>query len=188
MSNGAIAKYEECGNELFDLYKRFRYGEIVASSLMNGAGRIEKAVRRSVLGLVAISFLTGSTSYLNPPFLSPVWAVVTALATILAVYAYIVGSSSKQFIWFSLARKFQTAATEMEFFSHYVKLGKITEDELRRTWQMFLDKLNDLLSEGGVEHREREEKNRYRLRLELDMILRREGKGGPPSSGSNKRV
>ena len=116
MSDRATANYEEYEDKLFELYKRFRYGEIVASSLMNGAGRIERAVRTSVVGLVAISLLTGSTSFLNPPILTPLWAVLTALATLLAVYAYIVGSSAKQFAWFGLRASSRQQPRNWSFF------------------------------------------------------------------------
>jgi hypothetical protein len=170
-----IASYEDNKTQLFELYRRFRYGELVAYGLMNGATRIEKTVKISVLGLLAISLLTGSTSYLNPPILSPFWAVFSALATLLAAYSLIAGSGAKQFAWFGLARKFHAVANEVEFFSRYVKLGKISEDELMKTWKQFSERLAELLSEGGIEHQQYEGKYRDSLVSSLATTLKNEG-------------
>ncbi len=55
-----VASYEESKVQLFDLYRRFRYGEAVSLALMNGAAAIEKAVRISLFVAIAISLLTGA--------------------------------------------------------------------------------------------------------------------------------
>jgi hypothetical protein len=131
---------------------------------MGKASNLERLVRTSALALIAVSLLTGSTSYLNPPVLNPLWAVFSALATLLAAYGYFVGSGAKQFTWFSLGQKFDPAANEVEFLSQFVKLGKIAEDELIETWKRFSGRLQELLNEGGVEHRQHEAKNETALR------------------------
>jgi hypothetical protein len=129
-----------------------------------------------VFGTAGISLLTGSTESLNPPLLIPIWAVFNALATILAIYSLIVGSGSKRFEWFGLAARLHTLAEEVEFFSEYVKLGKITEDELLSRWEAFSRKLADLLDRCGVEHRDYARDNAGLLRTEIERILGNEGK------------
>src|SRR5215472_6539517 len=173
-----VVSFEVYRDDLFDLYRRFRYGEIIASSLMRGAARVEKAVMRSLLALVALTFSANvltSIPALSFAFLNPLSAAVGAVATIIAVYAYMVGSNRKLFYWFSLSRKFKTAADEVEYFALYVRLGKIDEKELSETWNMFVKKLSELLGEGGPEYLEHEQKTRESLQAELGALLSFEG-------------
>lgn len=178
MANDAanVANSSYYKDQLFALYQRARYNELICSSLMSEAVNIEKWVRGSVLLLVAISLLTGSTSYLNPPILTPIWAVLSALATLLAVYSLVVASGAKQFFWFGLSSRFLALAERVEFFAVYVRIGKVEEDELIAQWQSFSSQLADLLHVGGVELRDYTQKNAKVLTERLEEALKQEGK------------
>lgn len=150
-----IAQIADYKSQLFDLYKRFRYNELISDHLRHDAMRIEKFVRWSVLIAVAISLMTGGeVAFARRPELAPVWAVFAALSTLLSVYSLIVSSGSKQFSWFSLSMKFRAVADDIEFFSELVKLGKITETELMTDWKRFTDRLAALLEQANVELKE----------------------------------
>ena len=176
MPDRKIADIAEHKPKLFELYTRCRYNELICDELMRGASRVENAVKWSVLGAVAISLVTGSTSYLNPPALAPAWALFSALATFLATYSLVSGTGAKRFDWFGLAVRFRALADEVEFFSEYVKLGKITEDELLTQWQTFGRRLADLLDRGGVELRDYAAKHAEALRDKAATILKDERK------------
>jgi hypothetical protein len=179
-----IANIEEYEPELFELYKRFRYNELICDHLRHDAMRIEKWVRWSVVATVAISFLSGGeVTFLHRPGLAPLWALITALATILSIYSMIVGSGTKQFFWFSLSIKLRSGADEVEFFSRSVKLGKITEDELMVEWRRFREKLSSLLEQASLDLREFDAGHKSALQDEFEVILQSENKAAlvPPA-------
>ncbi|WP_213775428.1 hypothetical protein [Bradyrhizobium sp. dw_78] len=176
MSTGLIANIEQYKTKLFELYTRFRYNELICDELMRRASQIEGLVRWSVLISVLISLVTGALDKLNPPALTPVWAVFGALATFLAIYSLVVGSGGKRFEWFGHAARFHALAEEVEFFSEYVKLGKITESELLDRWQAFSKRLGDLLHQCGVEHRDYARDNAATLKSKIEAVLKDEGK------------
>jgi hypothetical protein len=62
-------------------------------------------------------------------------------------------------------------------FSEYVKLGKITEQELLSRWEAFSTKLGELVEQAGVEFRDYSERHKRELGLELVSILKMESKG-----------
>jgi hypothetical protein len=175
-SPDSIANIEQYKTRLFELYTRFRYNELICDHLMRRASGIEWLVRWSILIAVLISLVTGSLEKLNPTVLTPVWAVFGAIATFLAVYSLVVGSGGKRFEWFGHAARLHTLAEEVEFFSEYVKLGKITENELLERWQAFSKRLGDLLQQCGVEHRDYARDNAATLKTEIEAILKNEGK------------
>jgi hypothetical protein len=178
MANGPskIAKFDDYKRQLFDLYTRPRYSELICDGLMRGAVKVEKVVRWSVLILVAIALLSQATEGFYPSVLKPIGIAFDVLATLVALYSLIVASGAKQFTWFALASKFAALATEVEFFSEYVRLGKITEDELLDTWKGFSEKMGDLLDQGGVELREYAKKHGEPLRDKLAITLKKEGR------------
>src|SRR5271155_744010 len=146
-NSATFLKYKD---DLINLYKRARYNELICSRLMGRAVKVESWVRGSVLLLVAFSLLTCSTSYLNPPVLTPVWAAISGIATLLAVYSLIVASSAKQFLWFGLSTRFAVLADRAEFFGIYVRNGKVTEAEFLNERQYFASQIADLLQSGGI--------------------------------------
>jgi hypothetical protein len=162
--------------KLFELYQKCRFDEIASHGLMARNSTIEKIVRWANLVLILISFLTGSISYLSRPALAPVWAVFTALATVVGIYSLIIGSGSKQIHWFSIAAKFRSEANEVEFFSEFVRLGKITEDELLSRWMGFSRRIEDILATAGSDLPEYCSRNRQKLDAELLRVLKAEGK------------
>jgi hypothetical protein len=176
MSDVKIAEFSEYEAKLFGLYTRFRHNELICHDLMRRAGRVEWLVKATVLISVAISLLTGSTSGMNPSLLAPLWAVFGAIATLLAIYSLVVASGPKRFEWFALAARFRTLADEVEFFSEYVKLRKITEDELLVRWEYFSEKLRDLIERGGVEFSDFGLKHADSLQQRLRNALKAEGK------------
>lgn len=171
-----IAAFDEYKDRLFDLYTRCRFHELICSKKMSRSRRINNVVKWSVLGLLGISLLTGSTSFLNPPILNPVWAVCGAIGTLLAAYSLIVASGEKEFQWLALVERFNAIGDEVEFFSLYVRLGKINEEELLSQWERFNSKIRDALGRGGTELREYAERNRTILTDELANILKQENK------------
>jgi hypothetical protein len=172
----SIASIDQYKTKLFDLYTRFRYNELICDKLMRRASRIEWLVRWSVLITVLISLVTGALEKLNPTILSPLWAVFGAIATFLAIYSLVVDSGGKRFEWFSHAARFHALAEEVEFFSEYVKLGKITENELLDRWRAFSGRLAEVLQQCGVGHRDYARDNEATLRNEIETVLRNEGK------------
>jgi hypothetical protein len=171
-----LAPFGEYKPKLFDLYTHFRYNELICHRLMSSARKVERVVKWSVVVLVAISLLTGSTSALNPRVLTPIWAVCNAIATLLAVISLILGSGEKQFSWLALSAKFSGGANEVEFFSEYVRLQRVTEDELLERWEGFGDTLEDLVNQGGLDLSEYANKNSTSLREELTRILKQENR------------
>ncbi len=170
------ASFDQHKIKLFELYTRFRYNELVCDKLMRRASRTEWLVRWSVLISVLISLVTGSLDKLNPAVLTPVWAVFGAVATFLAVYSLVVGNGGKRFECFGHAARLHSLAEEVEFFSEYVKLGKITENELLERWKAFSSRLGDILQQCGVEHRDFTRDNQAALKSELNIILKSEGR------------
>jgi hypothetical protein len=138
--------------------------------------RIEKAVRWSTVGLILISFLTGSVSYLAQPALAPIWAVFTALASVIGIYSLLSGASTKQFHWFSIASLFRSIANEVEWFSELVRMRKITENELLESWQRFVHRIEETLRQAGPEFPEYCDMRRDKLDRELTAVLITEGK------------
>jgi hypothetical protein len=176
LTTDPIANIDQYKDKLFELYTRFRYNELICDILMRRASRVEWLVRWSVLITVLIVLVTGALDKLNLTALTPVWALFGALATFLAVYGLVVGSGGKRFEWFGHAARFRTLADEVEFFSEYVKLRKITETELLDRWQAFSKRLGDLVHHCGVEHRDYARDNAATLRTEIEGILKSEGK------------
>jgi hypothetical protein len=174
--SGSIADINVHKPKLFELYQKCRFDEIASHALMAKNSRVEKLVRWTSLILILISFLTGSISYLNQPILSPVWAVVTALATVIGIYSLIIGSGAKQIHWFSVAARFRAEANEVEFFSEFVRLGKITEDELLNRWMRFSHRIEEILGSAGTELPEYCSANREKLDTELLRVLKAEAK------------
>jgi hypothetical protein len=166
-----IANFPEYESHLVELYTRFRYNETICHELMARASGLEKKVRWSVLILLAISLFTGVFPALNQPAFNKLWGAVTATATLLTIYSLITGSSEKQFRWFSLAARFRSVANEVEFFSFYVKRGKILETELTERWKAFRIDLDRLLENGGLELVEYEAKNKARLTIKIRETL-----------------
>ncbi len=169
-----VASFSEYGPKLGELYTRFRYNKLIAHKLMGRALRIEKAVRWSVFVLLAISLFTGIFPGLNTGVMNRVWGSVTAAATLLTLYSLTVGSGEKQFRWFRFAAQFQTCASEVEFFSLYVKQGRIFEKELAERWSSFSTSLNQLLENAGPEFTDFESKHRLLLTKELEQMQLRE--------------
>jgi hypothetical protein len=170
-SSPIFARYEE---RLFELYTRFRYNELVCRSLMRKAASLERWVRGSVLATLAISLLSGIVPGMNRATLNWIWGSFTTAATLLTIYSLSEGSGEKQYTGTQLAMRFHSFASQVEFFSHQVRLGKITEVELAETWRAFTSELDDLVARGGIAFLEYEEEHRSELTEELAVILRRE--------------
>jgi hypothetical protein len=178
VSNGEIvAKFDDYRIQLFELYQRARYQEETCLGLARRANRTEIFVKWSVLVLVGISLITGSMPYLNRPPFTAVWAILGALATLFSAYSLIVDSGAKRSSWFALATKFRAIADEFEFFTEYVKRGKISEKELLLKWEAFSKKLAELIEQGGVEMLDYAAHNEDVLREKLSKILKQEGRG-----------
>jgi hypothetical protein len=169
-----IAQYSDYEPNLVELYTRFRYNELTCHKLMGRAARLEKAVRWSLLALLAISLLTGIYPGLNSPALNRIWGTVTAAATLLAVYSLFEGSGERQFHWFRLAARFRSSANEVEFFSFYVKRGRILEVDLDERWKAFRADLDHLLEHAGLGLTEYESKHRRVLTIEIRETLKQE--------------
>jgi hypothetical protein len=173
----SIANFNQYKAKLFELYTRFRYNELICDNLMRRASRTEWFLRWSILITVLISLLTGAFDKLNSiAVLTPIWALFGVIATFLAIYSLVVGSSGKRFEWFGHAARLRALAEEVEFFSEYVKLGKITENELLERWQAFSRRLGDLVQQCGVEHRDYARDNEATLKTEIERILKSEEK------------
>jgi hypothetical protein len=170
----SVASFAAYGTELGLMYTRFRYNKLICHKLMARALRVEMAVRWSVFVLLAISLFTGIFPKLNDGAMNRVWGSVTAAATLLTLYSLTTGSGEKQFRWFRFAAQFQTCASEVEFFSLYVKQGRIFEKELAERWNSFSTSLNQLLENAGPELTDYEAKNRISLTKELEEALPRE--------------
>jgi hypothetical protein len=177
MASKRIAKFGTYKTKLFELYTRGRYNEMIAAELMAKAALIEKLVRWSVFVTLAIALIPASVTYLNPPVLAPASAIITAVATFLSVVSLAANSSAKQFFWFDLSRKFRTLAEEVEFFSEWVQLGKVTEEELLSRWRSFTRRLEDLIEQAGKPLKEYADAHPRILRKKLATVLRQENKG-----------
>jgi hypothetical protein len=169
-----VAQYSDYEPNLVELYTRFRYNELTCHKLMGRATTLEKAVRWSVLVLLGISLFTGLYPGLNSPALNRIWGTVTAAATLLTVYSLFEGSGEKQFHWFRLAARFRSSANEVEFFSFYVKRGKILEGELEERWKAFRNDLDRLIEHAGLGLTEYESKHRQLLTIEIRETLKQE--------------
>ena len=172
----AISVFAEQEANLFDLYTRFRFNELVCLHLSRKASNLEKWVRRSVVGVLAISLFTPVIPGMDEASLKWVWEGITVLATLLGIYSMIVGSGAKQFEWFRRATQFRTWASKLESFSTQVKRGKVSEAEFDETWDSYIHELNRLLEEGGIEFDEFVNQNRDPLTTELQSALKAENK------------
>jgi len=115
MTSNPVANFADYKKDLEDLYTRFQYNKVVGHQLMSRAMSLERAVRGSVLILLAISLFTGAFPILNGLKLTWIWATATILATLLTLHSLIEGSGSVQFQWFRLAAQFQTWPPKWSF-------------------------------------------------------------------------
>jgi hypothetical protein len=166
-----FARYER---DLFALYTRFRYNELVCRRLTLKATNLERWVRRSVVGTLAISLFSGVIPGMNQATLNWIWGSLTTVATLLTIYSLFEASGEKQFRWFQLAMRFRSSADQVEFFSDQVRRGKFVEDELAETWRTFRQELSSLVDGAGLGFMEFEEEHREELSQEIEAILRRE--------------
>ena len=60
MTSNPVANFADYKKDLEDLYTRFQYNKVVGHQLMSRAMSLERAVRVSVLILLAISLFTGA--------------------------------------------------------------------------------------------------------------------------------
>jgi hypothetical protein len=177
MANGQAAPiFREYEPNLFDLYTRFRYNELVCRRLTRKAIKLEKWVRWSVVISLAISLFTGVIPGMNQGTLNWIWASLTTFATLLTVYALIEGSGGKQFRWFQLAMRFHSSANAVEFFSVQVRRGKVNEDELAEAWGRFTRELDSLIDGAGLDFLEYEAKHKAELTEDLAATLRHENR------------
>jgi hypothetical protein len=175
-ASAASRLFTEHEAELFELYTRFRFNELVGLHLSREAAKLEKWVRRSVVGVLAISLFTPVIPGMDQASLKWVWEFLTGLATMLGIYSMIVSSGAKQFEWFRRATRFRTWASKVESFSAQVKRGKVTEDEFDEAWNSYIHELNRLVEEGGIEFDEYVNRCRTPLTDELKSALRAESK------------
>ena len=168
-----FARIEDYKTRLFDFYTKCRFNALACDDLLHKATRIERLVRWSVLVLVAVAFIT---SIFHGPVMDIASSVISGLATLLAIYSLIVGSGSRQFDWFELARRFEGHAREMEFFSEEIRRGRVTEPELAEKWRELSDNLEQTVERGRIELREYANQNQAELRGRLEEILRDEKK------------
>jgi hypothetical protein len=161
---------------LFELYKRFRYNELLCGRLVRKSLRVEKWVHVSILITLAISLSTGVIPGMNQATLNWVWASFTTAATLLTIYSLMVDSSSMQFRWFQLAMRFHASSSSVEFFTLQVKRGKFNEEELTETWRDFRRELDYLIDSAGPGFLEFASKHQNELTEELETTLRRESK------------
>ena len=167
-----FARIEDYKTKLFDFYTKCRFNELACDDLLHKATRIERLVRWSVL--ILVEFII--TSVFHGPLLDIVSSVVSGLATLLAIYSLIVGSGSRQFDWFELARRFNGHAREMEFFSEEIRKGRVTEPELDEKWRQLSDDLEHTVERGRIELREYANQNQTNLRSRLEKNLKVEKK------------
>jgi hypothetical protein len=172
----AAPLFVEYESTLFELYKRFRYNELLCGRLMRKSLRVEKWVRVSVLITLAISLSTGVIPGMNQATLNWIWASFTTAATLLTIYSLMVGSGSMQFRWFQLAMRFHASSSSVEFFTLQVKRGKFSEDDLTETWRDFRRELDFLIDGAGPGFLEFASKHQDELTEELEATLRRESK------------
>jgi hypothetical protein len=175
-SRPVLASFEDHKQKLFELYQKCRYNELASNRLMRRYMRVERAVRYTTIIAIFCSLLTGSISYLNNAVLGPVWAIVTIAAAISGVISLIVGSGAKQFHWFGIAQRFRSNANEVEMFSEYVKLGRVTEDGLLDEWKRLLNSHENVLGNAGIDLPDYCEKRKAKLDEQLVKLLRSENK------------
>lgn len=172
-SSPIFSRYEK---NLFELYTRFRYHELVCRRLMRKAANLERWVRRSVFITLAVSLLSGVIPGMNQATLNWIWGSLTTAATLMTLYSLSEGSGEKQYSWSQLAMRFHSSSSQVEFFSDQVRRGKFTEDELAETWHAFRIELDNLVAGAGMVFLEYEEKHQNELTDEIATILRREKK------------
>jgi hypothetical protein len=172
----AISVFAEQEANLFELYTRFRFNELVCLRLSRKASNLEKWVRRSVVGVLAISLFTPVIPGMDEASLKWVWEGITVLATLLGICSMIVSSGAKQFEWFRRATQFRTWASKLESFSTQVKRGKVAEGEFDETWDSYIQELNRLVEESGIEFDEYVSQCRDAVTTELQSVLRSENK------------
>jgi hypothetical protein len=162
--------------QLFKLYTRFRYNELVCLRLSRQAATLEKWVLRSVVGVLALSLFTPIIPGMSQASLTWVWESLTTAATLLGVYSLIVGSGDKKLEWFRLAMRFRAWASKLESFSTQVRRGKVDQSEFDETWDSYIEELNRQIEEGGLALDEYEAKFRDPLSVELAATLRHENR------------
>jgi hypothetical protein len=125
MTANPVANFADYKKDLEDLHTRFQYNKVVGHQLMSRAMSLERAVRGSVLILLAISLFTGAFPILNGLKLTWIWAT----ATISGYFADAPFTDRRKRIravpMVSPRCTVPDVATEVEFFSFYVKQGKI---------------------------------------------------------------
>jgi hypothetical protein len=166
-ASGPIADFETNRQKLFELYTKCRYNELCCHKLMQSSMALERAVRWSTALLIASSLLTGSVSYLSQPIFTPVWAIITTLATMVGIYSLIVGSGAREHHWFSMASAFREEASRIEFATEYLRLGKMTNEEFLETWWMLTQRFGQLLHSAGPELPGFS--SRYRRKLDCEL-------------------
>jgi hypothetical protein len=139
------------GFKLVELHKRCRDAEVCSLKLMQSAIWLERAVRLSTAGLVGSSLLTGSVSYLNTPALMPLWACITAAATVTGIYSLIVRSGSQQDHWFKMAYGFAGQAAEIQILTDDLCSGMLSASEFRTQWHVQVRAFEALKQKAGPE-------------------------------------